>query len=87
MSDVDKVSASIQIYDSGAQECLGGRLSEFITEWQKITSDNNILQIVPCCEIEFDEKPEKPVKLKMPYQQQYDRTEQFYVNEEVENLL
>lgn len=72
MSDVDKVSASIQIYDSGAQEFLGGRLSEFITEWQKINSDNKIWQIVPCCEIEFDEKP---VQLKIPYQQNCDRTE------------
>lgn len=45
MSHVDKVSA-IQTFDFGAQEFLGGRLSEFITEWQKITSDNNISQIV-----------------------------------------
>lgn len=69
MSDIDKVSAfefySIQIYDYVAQEFLGGRLSELIREWQKITSDNKILQIVQRCEIEFDENP---VQLKMPYQ-------------------
>lgn len=35
----------IQIYESGPQEFHGGRLSEFITEWQIITSDNKILQI------------------------------------------
>lgn len=88
MSDIDKVNAfefqSIQIFDSGAQEFLGGRLSEFITEWQKITSDKKNLQIVQCCQIEFDENP---IQLKMPYQQKFDRTQERYINEEVENLL
>lgn len=66
---------SIKIYDSGAQEFLGGRVGVFITEWQKITSDNKFLQITQCCEIEFDEKP---ILLKMPYQQKFERTQEVY---------
>lgn len=49
------------------------RLSEFIPEWQKITSDNKILQIAQCYEIKFDEKP---IQLKMPNQQKFDRTQE-----------
>lgn len=75
---------SIKIYDSGAQEFLGGRVSVFITKWQKITSDNKFLQITQCCEIEFDEKL---ILLKMPYQQKFERTQEVYIIEEVENLL
>lgn len=74
---------SIKIYDSGAREFLGGRVSVFITEWQKITSDNKFLQ-TQCCEIEFDEKL---ILLKMPYQQKFERTQKVYIIEEVENLL
>lgn len=39
---------------SGKQnEFKAGRLKDFVSEWQKLTSDRNILNIIAHCEIEF----------------------------------
>lgn len=79
MTDVDKVIAfefhSIQIFDSGAQEFLGGRLSEIITKWQKITSGNKFCKLYNVVKLNL---MKKPIQLKMPYQQKVVRTQDIY---------
>ena len=62
-----------------------GRLHQFEHEWQKITSDNEILSYIRGCSIDFDSEP-------LPYAEltnhdAFSKTESDIIDNEIEELL
>ena len=61
-----------------------GRLNKFSHEWEKITSDNNILDIVKHCHIEFDKIVPKQFDV---YKPRFNETESKIIDTEIGKLL
>ena len=62
-----------------------GRLQQFEHEWQKITSDNEILGYIRGCNIDFDSKPLPFVELTNHYA--FSKAESDITDNEIEELL
>lgn len=61
----------------------GGRLANFISEWQRLTSDRNVLEIVTGLTIPFHTTP---VQSYLPRQKQF-FTEVVHIQSEIDKLL
>lgn len=66
-------------------EFYAGRLKYFSDEWEKITSDKNILEIVKNCEIEFIDNI-APTKCEI-YEPRFNAIESEVMDQEIKNLL
>ena len=64
----------------------GGRLSNFQHEWENLTSDKSILDLVNGCHLEFLNDCE-PIQTCMPHQPVLNKKEQNVVQERIENFL
>ena len=63
-----------------------GRLKNFIDNWQKITTDEFILDIVEHCHLEFIDNI-RPSQITIPYQRNFDKTQEETIDKEIENML
>jgi hypothetical protein len=57
-----------------------------LPQWKNLTSDDNILQIVEGLKLEFENNI-PPQQEKIPFQVQYDKTDAYYIDKEINNLL
>lgn len=55
-------------------------------EWEKITTDSNLLDIVKDCHIEFIDNI-KPCQTKAPFQDKFNEKEKEIIDKEIHNLL
>jgi hypothetical protein len=63
-----------------------GRLKYYSREWEKITADSNLLDIVKDCHIEFIDNI-KPCQTKAPFQNIFNEMEKEIIDKEIQNLL
>lgn len=63
-----------------------GRLKYYSHEWEKITADSNILDIVKHCKIEFIDNVQ-PCQSKAPFQNIFNEKENEVIDNEIQNLL
>ena len=59
-------------------------MKNFITNWEKITSDQSVLQIVQGMEIDFVDLPEQN---RLPYQNHFNKVEENAIDLEIQELL
>ena len=69
-----------------SQDFEAGRLKKYLHEWEKITSDKNILNVVKQCPIEFIDNI-APKQYKRPFQTIFNEIESLAVDKEIEKLL
>ena len=62
------------------------RLKYYSHEWDKITEDSNLLDIVKHCHIEFIDNI-KPYQTKAPFQNIFNEKEKEIIDKEIQNLL
>ena len=63
-----------------------GRLKYYSHEWEKITADSNLFDIVKHCHIEFIDYI-KPCQTKAPFQNIFNEKEKEIIDKEIQNLL
>lgn len=63
-----------------------GRLKYYSHEWEKITTDSNLLDIVKHCHIEFTDNI-KPCQTHTPFQNIFNEKENDIIDKEIQNLL
>lgn len=80
----NKLIDNIPQSSSGSEPFQAGRLKDFVENWKEITSDEEILQTVVGCTIEFDEAP--PVQYSRP-RSKFNATESMIIHQEIEKLL
>ena len=71
--------------EKGEIEFKAGVLKNFYENWRKITSDQNILDIVCHCHIEFLQNP--PIQKTIPYQRICDKKQEMIIDLEIQKLL
>jgi hypothetical protein len=83
--EVSKFVVFDKLNDIGPLSFEAGRLKQFVTRWQQITSDREILQTVSGCTIEF-ESGDLPVQTR-PRKSVFNKSQSIAVDHEIEKLI